>query len=133
MKKETNSAMILCGFDRRIQELQAEIAKIMGNGAIKNGAEGLHELESTIQRLNGELIDLLAAKMLQETLDSESTREQVLKIIQALPSKFKNFGLRLTPVRMSNGTTVLVLRHILRDLALKRTRQNAGEAFIPLF
>jgi hypothetical protein len=131
MKKETNSALILCGFDRRIQELQAEIAKIMGNGAIKNGAEGLDELESTLQGLNGELIDLLAAKKLQEALDSEFTGDQVLKIIQALPCKFKNFGMRLTPVRMSNGTTVYVLTPYFARPCLEKNPAKRGIGFYP--
>jgi hypothetical protein len=131
MKKVTNSAAILCGFERRIQELQLEISRISSGDTINGNSEGLHALEAVLQKLTGELCDLLAAKKLQEELDSDTVILESGLIIKALPNKYKNFGSRLTPVRMSNSTKVELLTPYFARPCHEKNHAKRGIGFYP--
>jgi hypothetical protein len=109
MKKEKNSAAIVCRFKHRIQELSAEVSQIADGTGIETDAKCLIELESRLQSLHREISDLKFAIRLQQALDSHNTILKALELIKAIPKKFKSYGLRLVSVRMANGTIVEIL------------------------
>lgn len=106
MKDQITSDAIIAGFERRIEEINIAIANMV---LPKPNAESFYNLEVTLQRLTRELCDLMAAKQLQLALNTEEVLEESARMMKALPQKMKNYGSRLTPVRMTNGTKVEVL------------------------
>ena len=107
MKKNTNSTKIIAGFEQKIQELMEKIREV-SEGPLKGSADGLEELDLGLQKLTNELSDYISAKKLQELLFSEDLIQAAVDLIKGLPQKFKNYGFCETPVRMSNGTVVLL-------------------------
>jgi ferredoxin-thioredoxin reductase catalytic subunit len=127
MNNTPNSEAIIAGFERRIQELKGEILAISNETFLKPSAESFENLELTLQNLTRELCDLVAAKRLQLALMSDDVCEEAARLIKALPQKMKNFGQRLTPVRMSNGTRVLVLTsYCARPCHEKKSEESAA-------
>jgi len=106
MKEQKTIEEIVAKFDQRIQDIITEITNLKLNNP---NAISFENLERRLQTLTRELCDLMAAKQLQIALCSELTIEESSKIIKGLPHKMKNYGSRLSPVRMSNGTKVEVL------------------------
>jgi ferredoxin-thioredoxin reductase catalytic subunit len=100
---------IVAGFEHKIQKLNDEISKISNGELLNPTSGGFDNLELTMQGLTRELCDLIAAKQLQVALDKDEVRNESAQLIKAFPQKMKNYGSRLTPVRMSNGTKVEVL------------------------
>ena len=109
MKTQKNSAEIIDQFRRRIQELLGEISKIADGPGSEADVECLLELESRLQNLHREISDLQFAIRLQQALDSPDTILKALKIIKAMPNKFRSYGLRMICVRMANGTRLGIL------------------------
>jgi len=106
MKEQKTIEEIIAQFDQRIQDINTEIANLKLNNA---NAISFENMEQRLQMLTRELCDLTAAKQLQIALCSQSTVEESSKIIKGISHKMKNYGSRLSPVRMSNGTRVEVL------------------------
>src|SRR3990172_3836271 len=131
MKKTTNSAVIIGGFERRIQDLIVDILKLSNSSVLQTNAEELEELESSLQRLTRELNDLIAAKKLQEALCSEELIQAATKLIKGLRQKIKNYGFRLTPVRMSNGTKVEVLVPYFARPCHEKNGKKRGTGYYP--
>lgn len=106
MKEQITIETIVAGFDKRIDEIKVEIANI---SLPKPNAENFYNLEVSVQTLTRELCDLMMAKQLQLALHAKELVDDSFQIIKTLPHKVKNYGCRLTPVRMTNGTKVEVL------------------------
>ena len=106
MKDQISVEAIVARFDQRIDEINIEIAKI---SLPKPNAETYYNLEVTMQTLTRELCDLMMAKQLQLALNNKEVLDESAQMIKTLPQKVKNYGCRLTPVRMTNGTKVEVL------------------------
>jgi ferredoxin-thioredoxin reductase catalytic subunit len=106
MKDQITVEAIVARFDQRIDEINIEIANI---SLPKPNAETYYNLEVTMQTLTRELCDLMMAKQLQLALNNKEVLDESAQMINTLPQKVKNYGCRLTPVRMSNGTKVEVL------------------------
>jgi len=130
MKKTTNSAAIIAGFEQSIQELLKKIIEF-SEGPPKLNAEGLDELDSSLQKLTNELSDLIAAKKLQESLISEDAARSSANFIKGLPQKFKNYGFCETTVRMSNGTVVVVLTPYFARPCLEKKTEKRGKGYYP--
>lgn len=100
------SEAIITKLDQRIEEINNALASI---GLPKPSAKSFYDLEVTLRTLTRELCDLMAAKRLQIAINSEEIISESTAMIKALPQKIKNYGLRLTPVRMSNGSKIDLL------------------------
>ena len=106
MKTDTKIEEILAGFDKRIEAISAEIANI----SLPNpNGQTYFDLEKTMRSLTHELCDLMMAKQLQLALSNQEVIDEAEQMTKTFPQKIKNYGCRLTPVRMSNGTKVEVL------------------------
>jgi hypothetical protein len=106
MSKEISSEAIIARLDQQIEELSSALASI---SLPKPSAKSFYDLEVTLRSLTRELCDLIAAKSLQMAIISDEVVNSSSSLIKALPQKTKNYGLRLTPVRMSNGTKIELL------------------------
>ncbi len=106
MSEEITSEAIITKLDQRIEEINNALASI---GLPKPSAKSFYDLEVTLRTLTRELCDLMAAKRLQIAINSEEIISESTAMIKALPQKIKNYGLRLTPVRMSNGSKIDLL------------------------
>ena len=106
MSKEITSETIIARLDQQIEEINSALASIR---LANPSAKSFYDLEVTLRRLTHELCDLMAAKSLQIAIMSDEIISGSTALIKALPQKMKNYGLRLTPVRMSNGNKIELL------------------------
>jgi hypothetical protein len=106
MSEEITIEAIISKLDLRIEEVNSALVSI---SLPKPNAKGFYDLEVALRTLTRELCDLLAAKRLQIAINSEEVIGESIAMIKAIPQKMKNYGLRLTPVRMSNGTKIELL------------------------
>jgi hypothetical protein len=127
MMQNTRGEEVVAGFERRIAELNLELVRLSGIRVEgKTKAKIFNDLEGSLRTVTRELGDVIAAKQLQMALNSQEVIVEAGKIVQALPQNLKNFGTRLTPIRMGNGTEVKVLTaYYARACDEKKTGEGA--------
>lgn len=110
MENQTNDpAAVISHLEQMIRGVNKEILDISDTGSFEHNAEGLYNFESRLRELSHRLSDLIAAKKLQQVLSSADFAKAGNALAKSMPQKFKNYGSRLTRIRMSNGTEVEVL------------------------
>jgi ferredoxin-thioredoxin reductase catalytic subunit len=125
MSEEITSEAIITKLDQRIEEINSALASI---SLPKPSAKSFYDLEVTLRTLTRELCDVMAAKRLQIAINSEDIISESTAMIKALPQKIKNYGLRLTPVRMSNGSKIdLLVPYYARPCQEKKMAEEAEE------
>ena len=103
------------GDKKQVEIIKQQIDEVIKNlESIKNqtstiqSASELIEFEKTIAKETDKLAGLLTAKTIQESLDSEALKQQANELIQSMPDKMENQGLRDVTIKPLRGGAVTV-------------------------
>lgn len=100
---------------KQVEIIKQQIDEVLNNlESIKNqtsniqNAIELSEFEKAIARETDKLAGLLTAKTIQESLDSDALNQQAKELMQSMPDKLDNQGLRDVTIKPLRGGAVTV-------------------------
>ena len=103
------------GDNKQVEIIKQQIDEVIKNlESIKNqtsniqNAIELSEFEQAIAKETDKLAGLLTAKTIQESLDSDALKQQANELMQSLPDKMENQGLRDVTIKPLRGGSVTV-------------------------
>jgi len=114
--------------DQEIQAVENKLLELKNGSLAISTGKSFESLELQLQTCTRKYCDLIAAKQLQLSLFQDEVRESANQLIKAIPQKMKNYGTRLTPVVMANGTKVEMLTSYFARPCEKKT--NEAQDFI---
>ena len=100
---------------KQVEIIKQQIDEVLKNlESIKNqtsniqSASELNEFEKAIAKETDKLAGLLTAKTIQESLDSDALKQQANELMQNMPEKMENQGLRDVAIKPLRGGAVTV-------------------------
>ena len=121
--EKINIKVQIAKFDEEIQAIENKLLELKNGSLTISTGKGFESLELQLQNLTRKYCDLIAAKQLQLILYHDEVRESAKQLIKAIPQKMKNYGNRLTPVVMGNGTKVEMLSSYFARPCEKKTNE----------
>jgi hypothetical protein len=92
----------------QIQRLRAELDELGQRCPVLRTPADLMAFEQRLQTLTQRLHALLAAQVLQTSLDSPQLRQATRLLLSSYPKRLKNQGLRPVPLHLAQGPAVVV-------------------------
>ena len=93
--------MIIAEIKSRIQSIQEEMNKSLGEGLVSFDPETMERLENIYQAQARELADLMSALQIQLAVESDEMKETARELIKLQPGRYKNCGSRQVKVRFA--------------------------------
>jgi hypothetical protein len=104
-----SSTQIISNLQASVESIILEFQQIQTPIFTITDANSLESLEAGLHEKAAKLADLIAAKKLQETLDTEELSKAEKDLLKSHPKKMKNMGRRTVNIRMLSGTLITIL------------------------
>ena len=105
-KKESNKEDTRQNIELQIQETFQYLENLNKKQVLLKDAKDLEEMEREIVAATDRLASLMAARKIQESLDSDECEAAVSDLVALHPKKLKNQGRRPVSIRLSRGEPV---------------------------
>ena len=113
--------------DRKIQEIYIKLEQLRKNKRRVTTPEELEALEREIRALTDQLASLILGQKIQESLDSEESREAEKILVKSWPTKLKNEGSIKVNIRTSTGFIVEIsTRYYRRNCDRRKGKRLKG-------
>ena len=129
-KKESNEETTRQNIELQIQETFQYLENLNKKQVLLKDAKDLEEMEREIVAATDRLASLMAARKIQESLDSDECEAAVSDLVALHPKKLKNQGRRPVSIRLSRGEPVEIKTVYFSRKGKKNEKRRKGKGSI---